>query len=582
MTARPNKKTLLTLALLAGASFITPAHAGKTDMQTLNVAASKKARALDAADYTALESAGLYSSAEEGSLGKDLWKGMKRSELLHLLEAMPVASKTPAAQRLIFGALLSRTEAGMIDNDVPPTPGSDLLTLRLEKLIQAGAYRHAQDLYSSFGDHEPYHERLARAGILAMLLNSEKSLACVEAETIKDHFANSGFIKEILAFCDVTLSDAPSADSIAAIDTLNLKNKDIFVAKGAAIRYSPENFDALPLIEKAFLSAEKKIEFDAASVKIADIPPAHLRILLEAADLTAADRFQLVAAAQSWGLAMPGEMKDAYKAALPPKGGDPSKLPVSDNAPAWEKIALYYTIAANAEEKPAQWDTIKKALDLGNYYGIYALAPFAGLLTESQPGDASIDQIETGTRILVAAGTPLPGQWIDRILQIPLTDKKTFINQRVYALRFAAEFARKGGKGLSEKNENSSDSPFPPDSRGGYLIKNIIENIDKPKNNSDNPIEIYEKDYNLTFRQDYVMPTNVVWNHLSEAGRNRETGKTVLLGASVLQAADPGKIYPGLLNDVRNGLNNVGLTDISSNLAMEAILGSVQETTKEN
>ena len=113
-------------------------------------------------------------------------------------------------------------------------------------------------------------------------------------------------------------------------------------------------------------------------------------------------------------------------------------------------------------------------------------------------------------------------------------------------------------------------------------MKSIIENIDKAANISDNPNEIYEKDYSLTFRRDYVMPTHVVWNHLSEAGRNRETGKTVLLSASVLQAADPGEIYPGLLNDVRNGLNNVGLTDISSNLAMEAILGSIQETTKEN
>lgn len=582
MTVRPNKKILLTIALLAGASFIVPAYAGKTDMQTLNVAASKKAEALGAADYTALESAGLYSSAEEGSLGKDLWKGMKRSELLRLMEAMPVASQIPAAQRLIFGALLSRTEAGMIDNDVAPSPGNDLLSLRLEKLIQAGDYRHAQDLYSSFGDHEPYHERLARAGILAMLLNSEKSLACVEAETLKDSFSESGFIKEILAFCDVTLSDAPSHDSLAIIDTLNLKNKDIFVAKGAAIRYVPENFDALSLIEKAFLSAEKKIAFDAVSVKIANIPPAHLRILLEAADLSPTDRFQLVAAAQSWGLALPGEMKDAYKAALPPKGGDPSKLPVPDNAPAWEKIALYYTIAANTEEKPAQWDAIKKALDLENTYGISALAPFAALLAESQPGDASVDQIETGTRILIAAGILLPGQWIDRILQIPLTAEKTFINQRIYALRFAAEFAQKGGKNLNDTDENTPDLPFPSDSRGGYLIKNIIENIDKPENNSDNPIEIYEKDYSLTFRQDYVMPTHVVWNHLSEAGRNRETGKTVLLSASVLQAADPGEIYPGLLNDVRNGLNNVGLTDISSNLAMEAILGSIQETTKEN
>jgi hypothetical protein len=576
MTVSRNKTAAaFALFLLASATFIIPAHAGKTDMQTLNVAASKKTESISSADLTALESAGLYSSAEEGSLGKALWNGIRRSDLLYILENMPVASSEPAVQRLIFGALLSRTDASLIDNDIPPAPGNDLLTLRIEKLIQAGAYRQAQDLYSSSGVEEPYHERLARAGILAMLLNGEKSLACVETETSKDHFPESDFIKQILAFCDITLSDAPSEDSSEMIASMDLKNKDILTAKDGSIRYNPESFGALSLIEKAFLAAEKKIAFE--SVPVDTIPPEHLRILIEAANLDPGSHFQLIAAAQNWGLALPGEMKDAYKAALPPVGGDPSKLSVPDSAPDWEKIGLYYAIASSAEEESAQWDAIKKALDLKNSYGIAALAPFAGLLAETQPGDASIDQIETGLHVLVAAGKPLPAQWIERVKQIPLSTDKTPENQRLFALHLVADLSQKNGKNLSGKDGDEASLPYPQGSRREYLIKNIIENLDSTKNNSHNTNTIYEKDYDLTFKQDYVMPNGVVWNHLLEAGQNRETGKTVLLGASVLQAADLGKIYPGLLNDVRNGLSNVGLTDISSNLAMSAILGSVQK-----
>jgi hypothetical protein len=77
------------------------------------------------------------------------------------------------------------------------------------------------------------------------------------------------------------------------------------------------------------------------------------------------------------------------------------------------------------------------------------------------------------------------------------------------------------------------------------------------------------------------MPSTVVWNHLLEASLSKNTGETVLLSASVLQAAELGDIYPGLLNDVRTGLRNVGLTDISSDIAASAVLGSIQ-TTKEN
>jgi hypothetical protein len=69
------------------------------------------------------KNAGLYVSASEGSLGKYLWKDIKRSSLLPLLEDMPVESREPAVQRLIFGALLTQADSTMINNDIAPEPG---------------------------------------------------------------------------------------------------------------------------------------------------------------------------------------------------------------------------------------------------------------------------------------------------------------------------------------------------------------------------------------------------------------------------------------------------------------------------
>jgi hypothetical protein len=577
MTSSANKAVLPLLAACA-VFLAVPAFAGKTDMQTLNVAPAKNTEAPAKADYRALENAGLYSSASEGSLGKDLWKGIKRSDLLKLMEDMPVESNDPTVQRLIFGALLSETDSTMINNDVPPEPGHDLLTLRLEKLIQAGAYKQAQDLYSSFDEVEPYHERLARAGILAMLLNGEKSLACVEAETVKGAFSDSEFIAQILAFCDVTLSDTPSAESKDIMAGLKLRHQDILINDGAALAYNTESFGGLSLIEKAFLASEGKISFENSTIKDANaIPPTHLRILLDSDSLSPQNRFMLTAAAENWGLAAPGELKDIYKAALPPSGGDPSTYQVGDTAQDWEKIALYYTIAANAETDEAQWDAIKNGLNLGNRYGIGALKPYADLLAKTQPADASEDQLETAVRVLNTTGKPLPKQWSERILQMPMTSEKDQLNQRVYALHTVAELSQNNGKVAPQNPDTNDNTPYPPGTRGGYLLKNIIENVDKPETNSDNAGRIYEKDYGLTFKQDYVMPSTVVWNHLLEAGQSKNAGETVLLSASVLQVADLGKIYPGLLNDVRTGLSDVGLTDISTNLAISAVLGNIQK-----
>jgi hypothetical protein len=567
------------IALLCAAAFVlaVPAYAAKTDMQTLNVQSSKPQVTLSKADLAELENVGLYSSASEGSLGKGLWKDAKRSDLLKLLDEMPVQSQEPTVQRLIFGALLSQTDSSLINNDVPLEPGHDLFTLRLEKLIQAGAYRQAQDLYSSIDELEPYHERLARAGILAMLLNSEKSLACVEAETVRETFAESKFVQEILAFCDVTMSDTPSPDSMPTLANLNLRNIDLITTDGAAMAYSKDNFDSLPLIEKALLTAERKISFKSSGdTDFNSIPPTHLRILMSADDLSAEDRFRLTAAAESWGLAMPGELVSLYKAALPPAGGDPSTLQVPAGAADWEKLALYHVIAANSEEEGAQWDAIKKGLASGNRYGIAALKPYADVIAETQPADATVGEITTAIKVLAASGTAIPPHWRERVEQIPLSDEKSVVDQQVYALHTAVDLAQKRGKKDPEDAETAGAFPYPSGSRGGYLLKNIIENVDNPVPNSDNAGRIYEKDYGLTFKQDYVMPSTAVWNHLLEASQRGNTAETVLLSASVLQGADLGKIYPGLLDDVLAGLNNVGLTDISQDLAIAAVLGSTQ------
>lgn len=99
-------------------------------------------------DFVSIESAGTMSNVREGALGKGLWKDQKRSDILALLENLPARHKMLSLQRLKKNLLLSVTSADLIENDIPPKEGEDLLTIRLQKLIESGLYDEAYDLYT--------------------------------------------------------------------------------------------------------------------------------------------------------------------------------------------------------------------------------------------------------------------------------------------------------------------------------------------------------------------------------------------------------------------------------------------------
>jgi hypothetical protein len=204
-----------------------------------------------------------------------------------------------------------------------------------------------------------------------------------------------------------------------------------------------------------------------------------LRILLTADDLSAESRFLLTAAAEDWGLAQPGELLSLYKAAVAPASGqDPGTMNVPDSIKDWEKLGYYFVIASNAPDKAAEWDAIKKGFAAGNRYGIGALKPYAEVLVKAEPGDARQDELETAIRILNATATPIPPQWRSRILGIQPSDEKGLSNQRLFALQTAVELAQNSDKKQPLNPDNVSQLPYPANSRSGYLVKNIIENVD--------------------------------------------------------------------------------------------------------
>ena len=112
-----------------------------------------------------IESLGIFKTPQQGSLGRDLWSNGDRRNIASLMSALPSKTENYALQRLRNGLLLTAANTQLLKDKAPARDGGDMFTMRLENLLRIGAYDYAAKMYETLGD-EPYHPRLAKAGII--------------------------------------------------------------------------------------------------------------------------------------------------------------------------------------------------------------------------------------------------------------------------------------------------------------------------------------------------------------------------------------------------------------------------------
>ncbi len=519
-------------------------------------------------DYKALESTGTYTRETDGQLSQDFWKGMKRSEATMLLEAMPASSPNKGLQSLIFGVLLGESDAGQLKNDIEIENGADLLTLRLEKLIEGGAYTQANALYDA-ARAEPYHPRLARASLLAKLYTGEKSLACLDIKTFDKTLKANEFIKTLQAYCAASLRKEETDSSAATLESSGFKILSQSLSPDFTFSYTPESFSALPQIEQAILTADKKIKLAPLSLEdIQTVPPQHIEILLQNWELSEHNRFFLTARALKFGLKPTSAMKELYSAMITPaSGGGLKEKTVETLGEEWQKIPYFYHVASAAASEEAQWEAIESTLPLVGKYGPDAFLPYSDLLYLLGPTDKNLPNLEAAVKILSVSRYSFPQNWDAIISQIE--DKNNnFLEKKLKSVAYIHTLNTDSyDKLIASLSQNTSQSE-----KATLFLKKVIENIDKHELIVNNADKVYEKELDLTQRLNYVMPNAALWNQLRFAGQTQNFGETVLLSTLVLQNTDPNTIYPGLYGDVLKSLNKVGLTTVSRAMATADIL----------
>jgi hypothetical protein len=524
-------------------------------------------------DFAVLESYGILDTMREGALGIDLWDNTRRSTLATLISEQPVMTPYRTLNRLTRRALLTTADARLMSGRSDIQPGQDLLILRLEKLMQLGSYEEAAQLYTA-NPAEPYHERLARDGMLALLYTGRSPVACLESLSLESRFGQLPFWNDLMAACTALMSDS-SKDAFSS----DYKPQSKIVEKlirNDGFRYavkSQKDLESLSELEKALLIADGRMDYSDFKIrKAGDIAPEAATVLLQDSNLPDNTRFGLLRFAVAKGLRGPDSLADFYKSLGFSNAGTVTSQHIDyPGIKGWRRLAWLYQSLEPAKGKDPvpeslQDNLVAQALALGSEYGPSVLLPFAPYIKNTNPANLPGDSIRTGMKVLLASNTAVSAPWQEKWHTVKTTSASDLLLDTAFdAFEDFSTTSEKPAFGLENTGLNSYQT---------QIIQVVYEKLDNfQKITQDSPVGAYEKPTDLTLDGNYVMPSNDLLDNLNEAKNDRRLGEMVLLSSLALQGAPLGKLHPELLREVLEGLETVGLTEEARSLTTEVILG---------
>jgi len=530
-------------------------------------------------DYETLESYGLWRRPSEGGLGRDLWNKTPRSAILGALSVMPDQIEDPIQQQIAFGVLLSETNARLIENDIAVTSGKDLLTLRLQKLLEMGAYPQAAELFTMIDD-TAYHPDLAFAGITALLASGQKSLACLEAKSAQEKFAHDRRFAQASAYCDLDNNEELRE---TAQDILKDAQSDLLerLGKGRDIdrSYDADDFQKLSSFELGILGAQQAIELDDTKTSdLRAIPPQHVLLLLTQDKLSEKQRFLLTEQAVRWGLKSYEDLQELSKE---------TDIP-AENTPEWLELAAFYQQLSDAARGQNSWNILTQAFAATPQDALYRLFPFANHIESARTDQATLSDMRIALQVLVYTGQEISDDWLDLLKsrQDARNDEPALYDALLTALYTAAPKYNRESRfeGLDSKLLKGGDKIVHSNKNKAALL-GIIDYAQHSQADSAQDSLIYEKRFYLTSTSNYVMPTYRVWDRLRRAADGGRIGETILLSSIILRNLAPGgdfeakgqELYPGLLRDILLSLDKTGLTNVSRQLALAIALKQYNE-----
>jgi len=503
-------------------------------------------------DFYVIEGAGLFQSGNENALHLNLWKGSDRADITKLVKEMPANSKSPFVRGLIEAVLLSESDTEKLDDHDEVLPGDDLLTLRINKLMEGGFFKDALELYS-VAIESPHHADIAKAGILAMLGSGEKSIACLEMKTLGNMNMGDSFWPAFMAYCNYTLSDRPSSAS----QTL-LENSRYDILRSLAFNpkfvfpFTSKDWNSLDIIEQHVLMAEGRIEAPIINdALLENLSPRDLAVLLQLETFKANDRLKLLLLASEWGLVSGNDLIESYK----------------DKNTTSQLAQLYRQLDAIDDEGEKN-NLLYKVIHSVEADKLYALLPFASFFAESSLNDLTPEQMKSILYLFY---------WMDVTVELEIFENYTANHEK--NAEHDAFLATMQAIPLVLKMPESHEFVINMQNIGIFhkntqdKQKNVIENLDKDDLDVDNAVKVYEKGLDVAVQKEHDNASTELLEKLNKFSKRKILGETVLLSIKLLSDQSIRDADQELYSDNLNALKSVNLKEFSRKMAIERLLG---------
>lgn len=482
-------------------------------------------------NWVDVESTGTLSGGKSGALEKTLWQGQKRSEIEKLISSLPTQPHLRSILNLQRRILLTRADTSLMDDDIGPLRGNDLLIQRINKLMDMGLYDDAWELYTKKAD-DPYDVSIAQMGILLLLMKNDLATACLEEKVASLRYPKDKFFETLDKACSQTLG-AEKAPKFPYDATLNAIYNDATYSVSAS---TPQALSRLNNVQRALLLANGKIRYDGLSATTAAKTPSMLLTyyLMDKA-LPETAKAIITAEVKNRGL-------QYYVAAIARDENWAKAKAIHAAEPQWP----YLESALNSGDNPA---------DLALYYG--------NMLDEAKPAKLSPETLERALAVFLAGGHALPAYWLDAA-QKAATEKPLIY---IYLQAFKSLTPTPNATVKPEDFKKAIESLKPDDSK---QILAILESLDKETEGLDSLLSVYDKHSGLTLENNYVMPSDSLNVLMETAPEKKQIGITVLAVLNSL-AADPDLMYSGTVRKALYSMLNVGLIEDAKLVGAETV-----------
>jgi hypothetical protein len=478
-----------------------------------------------------VESTGSLSGGKSGALDKTLWAGQKRSEIEKLIGSLPREPHLRSILSLQRRLLLSKIDTSLMNDDIGPMRGNDLLIQRIKKLMEMGLYDDAWELYTQKAD-DPYDVSIAQMGMLLMVMKNDMATACLEEKVASSKYPKDKFFETLDKACSQTMG-AEKAPTFTYDAVLNSVYNDATFSVPAS---TPQALTRLNDLQRALVLANGKIRYDGLSAAtVGKTPSMLLTYYLMDKTLPDAAKAMITAEVKNRGL-------QYYTAAIARDETWAKAKAIHVPGPQWP----YIESALKAGGNPA---------DLTLYYG--------EMLSESEPEALSTDSLMKGMSVLLAGGRGLPAYWLAAAQKA--APEKPLIY--IYLQAFKSLTPTAGVEVKAEDFEKALKS-LKPEQASQILA--ILGSLDKDVPDLDKLLKAYDKHSGLTLENNYVMPSDGLNVLLETAPKEKQIGITVLAVLNSL-AANPDNMYSGTVSKALDSMLNVGLIEDAKQIGAETV-----------